>query len=93
MASPALYEEVDKLQTSGKWSEAYDLLKSHTESEDPELLWRLIRSYYRMGKYVMKDNKPVRDSMAKKGTELVNRAANKYPEHFEIRRVNSYVFG
>lgn len=80
--------EADKLQSSNKWRDAYEYLKPYSDTaEDPELLWRLLRSCYRIGKYLARD-KQERDAVAEKGLEIMERALAKDSNHFNIQKVN-----
>lgn len=45
----ALLIQSDKLYEANKFREAFDILNKFADSEDPEVLWRLLRVYYRMG--------------------------------------------
>jgi len=66
--------EADKLEKENRWREAYNYLKEYVDSaEDPELVWRIIRAYYRVGKYLARD-KQEREEVARKGEELFARA-------------------
>jgi protein-disulfide isomerase-like protein with CxxC motif len=83
----ALCAEADKLERASKWREAYDMLKPHAGgARDPELLWRIVRAYYRMGKYLTKD-KHERDLIAEEGMALSERALQIDPNNFNVQKV------
>ena len=88
MDSKELCDRSDELQRGDKWREAYDILKDYGDTDDVELLWRLIRSYYRVGKFLAQSTAE-RDEMALKGNAAVEKAASKYPNHFEVRKVRN----
>ena len=84
----AIVKEADRLQTSNKWREAYDYLRPHAaEAVDPEVLWRLLRSYYRIGKYLARD-KQERDQVAEDGLQLYERALKRDENHFNVQKVS-----
>ena len=88
MASAEIIAEADRLQSSNKWRDAYEYLKPYSDTtEDPELLWRLLRSYYRIGKHLARDHQE-RDAVAEKGLEILKRALDKDSNHFNIQKVN-----
>ena len=86
MNSSGMCAQSDKLYETNKWKEDYEVLKSYADTEDSELLWRLIRSHYRVGKYLTK-NKQIKDEIARIGEEIVERATRMHPNNFFIRKV------
>lgn len=88
MEAADIIAESDRLQNSNKWRDAYEYLKPYSDTtEDPELLWRLIRSYYRIGKHLARD-KQEKAAVADKGLEISERALAKDSNHFNIQKVN-----
>ena len=90
MDSKETCARADELQHGDKWREAYDFLKEFEDTDDVELLWRLIRSYYRVGKFLAASTNE-RNEMAKKGQAAVEKGSRLFPEHFEIRKVHEQV--
>lgn len=83
----AVTAEADRLQRNSQWREAYEYLKPYTEeARDPELLWRLIRSYYRVGKHLARNKKESEDA-AKIGMELSERGLAIDDKNFELLKV------
>ena len=83
--------EADKLHSSNQWRECYDYLKGHADgTEDVELLWRLIRAYYFVGKYLAKSTEEAKE-IATKGQEISDRALKINENHFNVQRVRSSV--
>lgn len=87
MDTKEICAKADELQHDDKWREAYDVLKEFKDSEDAEIMWRLIRSYYRVGKFLTA-GKAEKMCMAETGNATVERAVSKYPDHFEVRKVS-----
>lgn len=82
-------EEVDRLQRSNQWREAYDYVKEYGETAtDPELLWRVIRACYYVGKHLSRD-KQESQAIATKGLEVSDRALKIDNNHFNLHRVSS----
>lgn len=70
----AIVAEADRLQYSNRWREACDYLELYSEkTTEPEILWRLIRSYYFTGKHLAKEQKE-KEHAAEKGLEMSERA-------------------
>lgn len=85
----AVIAEVDRLQLSNKWREAYDYIKPYADAAtDPELMWRIIRAYYRVGKHLARD-KQEKDEVAKKASEVSERAIKINQNSFDVQKVLS----
>ena len=84
---PALLQQADELYSQGKYEEALNLLEPQSaESEDTELLWRLLRIYYRLGKGA-KDDKTRAETLAKKAYDLSQRGLKINENSFGIQKV------
>lgn len=81
--------EADNLHTSNRWRECYDYLKSYADSTDVELLWRLIRAYYFVGKHLARSKEEAKE-IATKGQEIADRALGINDNHFNVHRVRTY---
>jgi len=89
MDSGEICSRADELQHADKWREAYDVLKEFESTDDAELLWRLIRSYYRVGKFLAADVAE-KNEMANKGTAAVEKAVRMFPDDFQVRKVRQW---
>ena len=80
--------EADRLHESNKWREAYEYLKPHCdETTDPEVLWRLLRAFYRVGKHLTQ-NKQETEYIMQKGLEIMERSLKLHEKDFNIQKVN-----
>ena len=86
----ALNNMLDECYKTNKWREGYDRIKEYEDkATDPELLWRMIRSYYQVGKYMPRDKNEA-EFLATKGLEISDRALKINGNHFNIRRVSYF---
>ena len=87
MASPKeQIAEADRLYGEQKYREALDLLEAQAaESEDVELLWRVMRLYFRLGK-ASKD-KAEANSFAEKAYNVSERGLKVNENNFGIQKV------
>ena len=84
-----LVAEADRLNRSGEWREAYEYLKPHCDdSTDPEVLWRLLRAFYRVGKFLAKD-KQEKEYIMQKGVEIMESALKLHENDFNVQKVSS----
>lgn len=89
----AVYKEADELQANNKWEEAYKLLKPYADEEkddDAELLWRVIRAFYWMGRYNIK-NSQEKQAVARRVQGISDRAVKAHGDHFQIMKVRKVV--
>ncbi len=87
MASTEIVAEADRLHYSNQWRDAYEYLKPHCdELTDPEILWRLLRAYYRVGKHLAK-NKEEKDYISQKGLQILERAVSDNENDFNVQKV------
>lgn len=87
MADEDLTTRVDELERSNRWRESYEMLKPHAaDTRDPELMWRVLRANYRVGKYLAKD-KQERDVVAQEGLQVSQRALQIAADHFNVQKV------
>ena len=83
-----LAAKADELERSNRWREGYELLKPHAlTTGDPELMWRALRTYYRVGKYLAKD-KQEREEVSQEGLQVSERALQVAADHFNIQKVS-----
>ena len=83
---PALKQKADELYGQLKYKEALDLLEPHSaECEDVDLLWRVMRLYYRLGK-VATDKSEI-DSLAKKAYDISEMGLKINENVFGIQKV------
>ncbi len=80
MAAQADIKEVlersDSLFKERKLTESFDLLAPYADgsSDDPELLWRVVRMYFRKCKEAQSKDKKEVEQLAKKGFEISKKA-------------------
>ena len=87
--SPSLLQQADELYRQQKYREALDLLEPEAaESEDTELLWRVMRLYFRLGKEA-KDDEAKAGELAKKAYETSERGLKVNENSFGIQKVKS----
>jgi len=79
-------QHADKLYADNKWHEALEYLEHHADTENPDLLWRLMRINYRVGKHMTADRK-VAEQMAAHAMELSDRALRINDKHFLCQKV------
>ena len=85
---PSLLEQADELYGQQKYGEALELLEpGSVESEDAELLWRLMRLYYRLGKEAGKGDQTKAGELAKKAYETSERGLKVNDKSFGIQKV------
>ena len=85
---PSLLQQADELYRQQKYREALDLLEPESaESEDAELLWRVMRLYFRLGKDA-KDDEAKAGELAKKAYETSERGLKVKENSFGIQKVN-----
>ena len=83
--------EVDQLHTANQWRECYDYVRRYGDSsEDVELLWRVVRSHYYVGKHLARDREE-KDTVAKAGLEVNQRALKLHDNHFALQKVNMII--
>lgn len=88
VAAISMKAEVDRLEEENLWREAYDYVRPYADTtEDLDLMWRLIRAYYRVGKYLPRDKQESLE-VAKKGMEISDRALRIDENHFNVHRVS-----
>ena len=84
-------KKADELNDDKKHREAYELLKPYVDTaEDPELLWRLIRVYNRVGMHAAKDEQEKKD-LAKKVQEISERTMKAHDDNFHVLHVRSII--
>lgn len=84
----AIKAKADELQRTNKWKEAYEYLEPYAdEATDPEVLWRVIRSFYRMGKYLARNNEE-RDQIARKAQQVSERALQQHENNYNVQKVS-----
>lgn len=89
-SSVEIAAEADRLHYGGGWRDAYEYLKPHCDSStDPEVLWRLLRSFYRVGKFLAKDQQEI-EYLAQKGHDIMERALKLHENNFHIQKVTCY---
>lgn len=79
-------QHADKLYADNKWHEALEYLEQHADTENPDLLWRLMRINYRVGKHMTADRK-VAEQIAAHAMELSERALKINDKHFLCQKV------
>lgn len=81
-----LMVQVDQLYGEQKYKEALDLLEPQVgESQDVELLWRVMRLYFRLGK--ASPDKSQADALAEKAYHLSERGLKINENVFGIQKV------
>lgn len=87
----AIIVEVDQLHSTNQWRECYEYVRRFADSsEDAELLWRIVRSYYYVGKHMARD-RDERDTVAKNGLEINQRALRLHDSHFALQKVSEII--
>ena len=86
----AIVQHADKLYEDRKWHEALEYLEQYGETEELDLLWRLMRINYRVGKHITPDRKAA-ERMAARGMELSERALKISDKHFLCQKVRTAV--
>lgn len=86
----AIMQRADKLFEDRKWHEALEYLEQYGETEELDLLWRLMRINYRVGKHITPDLKAA-ERMAARGMELSERALKISDKHFLCQKVRTVV--
>ena len=86
----AIVQHADKLYEDRKWHEALEYLEQYGETEELDLLWRLMRINYRVGKHITPDRKAA-ERMAARGMELSERALKISDKHFLCQKVRTVV--
>lgn len=83
----AITAELDSMEKNSKWREACEYVKPFVmEAVDPGVLWRLLRVYYRVGKFVA-DSKQEREEVAEQGMKLYDRAIELAGTNFDVQKV------
>lgn len=83
----SLLRQADELYSQQKYREALELLEPESaESEDAELLWRMMRLYYRLGS-AAKDDQTKAGELAKKAYEISERGLEIDENSFGIQKV------
>lgn len=88
MASSAeIVTEAERLHRGNQWREAFEYLKAYSdEATEPEILWRQLRAYYRVGKHLAKDKQET-EYIMQKGLEIMERATKTHEDHFQVQKV------
>ena len=88
MDAAAIKAKADELQKTNKWREAYEYLEPYAdEATDPEVLWRVSRSFYRMGKFLARNNEE-RDQIARKAQLISERALQLDEKNYNVQKVS-----
>ena len=90
-----LLECSDSLFEERKFTESFDLLAPHADgsSDDPELLWRVVRMYFRKYKDALSTDKKEAEQLAKKGFEISKKAVtlgSEIPKCNLVRNVTTF---
>ena len=86
-------QKADELNAnSERWRELLDFLVEgkHTETDNPDMLWRVVRAYYRVSKFKAKDSHESL-TLAESALRVVERALTIDPNHFLIHKVYRYI--
>ena len=78
----------DELYEAYEFRKAFAILEKYSESDDPEVLWRLIRIYYRIGNNDAKDEAEA-GRVADTALALRERVSAVGKEHFLCQKVCS----
>ena len=81
----SICKHADQLFTDNKWREALDYLQQFSDTEDSELLWRLIRMNYRIGK--KSSNRIEAKKFAEIATKLSEKAMALHENDFQCIKV------
>ena len=81
----SICKHADQLFTDNKWREALDYLQQFSDTEDSELLWRLIRMNYRIGK--KSSNRIEAKKFAEIATKLSDKAMALHENDFHCIKV------
>lgn len=96
MSDLAVYlKSVDEQYKAGQWRENLENLDSYVEShkealEEPEILWRIVRIYYKIGKYLPRDQKES-EELSRKGYEYSEKSLKIDDKNFSCRKVQLHV--
>lgn len=83
----SLLQQADELYSQQKYREALDLLEPESaESEDTNLLWRVMRLYYRLG--IAAADETTAGELAKKAYEMSERGLKINENSFGIQKVS-----
>lgn len=83
----AIVQHADKLYEERKWHEALEYLEQYADTKELDLLWRLMRINYRVGKHITADRRAA-ERMAARGMELSERALKISDKHFLCQKVH-----
>lgn len=83
----AIVQHADKLYEERKWHEALEYLEQYADAKELDLLWRLMRINYRVGKHITADRRAA-ERMAARGMELSERALKISDKHFLCQKVH-----
>ena len=83
-----VFDQSDTLYRENKWKEAFDILSPYADNDpsDVELLWRLVRVFFRVSKFFSKDKEEA-ERLAKKGLELSKKALSIDDKNFQCQKV------
>ena len=79
-------ERADDLFSQEKWRDMLELLLPYTETEDVELLWRVVRAHQLVGKRSPR-NRQETEQLLQKAMEMMERGIQLNETHFQMHKV------
>ncbi len=86
-----LMEQSDRCSKEKKWKEGAELLSSYHETDNPQLLWRIVRDQYRLSKHYSKDAVEA-EELARNGLELAKKALALDSTSYLCYKVTKYLY-
>lgn len=80
------FKETDAMFDGGRCPEALPILRKYSQLENAEVLWRLVRACYTVGKYYTKDQAEAK-RLSTEAVEFAKRAIAADERNFYAQRV------
>ncbi len=82
----ALIKQSDLCSKEKRWEEGAKVLASYHDTDDPHLLWRIVRDLYRVSKYYTKSPEEA-EKLAREGLQLAEKAISLTNDNFLCYKV------
>ena len=86
-----MLKETDAMYYGGKSPEAIQILRKYSQSENTEVLWRLVRACYTVGKFFTKD-KTESKQLSDEATGYAKRAVAIDEHNFNTQKVSDVLY-
>ena len=83
----AVLQRTEQLYHENKFREAFEILEKYRESDDPDVLWQVVRIYYRIGKHETPDQTEAK-KIADTAMEIAEKALKINDKHFLCQKVS-----